>query len=66
MYHTNGQSGVPGVGKTMTAETVAKVLKRRLLRIDASDLDYQNPAQVSKTLKGYFRMAHLWGAILLL
>lgn len=62
----NIRIGVPGVGKTLTAETLATVLKRRLLRIDASDFRYGDTAQVSNTFTSYFRMAHSWGSILLL
>jgi ATP-dependent Clp protease ATP-binding subunit ClpA len=60
------QSGIPGVGKTTTAETLAMSLKRPLLRIDASDFNYEDTAQVSMTLQRYFHLAHSWGAILLL
>ncbi|KAI0892615.1 P-loop containing nucleoside triphosphate hydrolase protein [Annulohypoxylon nitens] len=58
--------GVAGVGKTMTAEALAQLQQRRLLRIDAADMDYQNTGQVSATLKTFFELAHAWGTILLL
>jgi ATP-dependent 26S proteasome regulatory subunit len=59
-------SGVPGVGKTMTAETLARSLQRRMLRIDASDFEHNNAGQVSEVFKRYFHMASSWGALLLL
>ena len=58
--------GIPGVGKTMTAETLAASLGRRLLCIDGSDFEYNNAAQVSEVFKRYFHMAPAWGALLLL
>lgn len=58
--------GVPGVGKTTTAETLARYLKRHILRINASDFDYERPGQVGSALKKYFQLAHSWGVILLL
>jgi len=58
--------GVPGVGKTTTAETLARYLKRHILRIDASDFDYEQPGQVGSVLKKYFQLAYSWGVILLL
>ncbi|CZR62655.1 uncharacterized protein PAC_12552 [Phialocephala subalpina] len=58
--------GVPGVGKTTTAEALARYLKRHILRIDASDFDYQHPGQVGSILKKYFQLAYSWGVILLL
>lgn len=54
------------MGKTTTAETLARYLKRQLLRIDASDFDYEKPGQVGATLKKYFELASSWGVILLL
>lgn len=58
--------GIPGVGKTMTAETLARSLQRRMLRIDASDFEHNNAGQVSEVFKRYFHMASSWGALLLL
>ncbi|KAL3421660.1 hypothetical protein PVAG01_05816 [Phlyctema vagabunda] len=58
--------GIPGVGKTMTAETLAKSQRRRLLRIDASDFQHNDPAQVSSAFKKFFHMATSWGYLLLL
>jgi SpoVK/Ycf46/Vps4 family AAA+-type ATPase len=62
----NSFSGYPGVGKTLTAEVLANTLGRRLLRIGASDLKYDNPAQVKEKLEDFFEMADSWGSILLL
>ena len=42
MERTKQKLGLPGVGKTMTAETLARALKIPLVRIDASDFDYGN------------------------
>lgn len=50
----------------MTAETLARSLGRRLLRIDASDFEHHNASQVSDVFKRYFHMASSWGALLLL
>ncbi|KAI6083724.1 P-loop containing nucleoside triphosphate hydrolase protein [Hypoxylon rubiginosum] len=58
--------GVPGTGKTMTAETLARREGRYLLRIDASDFQYEDQAQVGSVLKKHFHIAHSWGVILLL
>ncbi|KAB8276179.1 P-loop containing nucleoside triphosphate hydrolase protein [Aspergillus minisclerotigenes] len=57
--------GVPGVGKTSTAETIASHLQKPLLPITCGDLRL-DPAAVEKSLKELFRVAQLWDCILLL
>ncbi len=57
--------GVPGVGKTATAEAVAQVNKKPLFAITCGDLGI-TPREVEESLKDIFRLANLWGCILLL
>ena len=57
--------GVPGVGKTSTAECVAAQTQRPLFPITCGDLG-TNPREVEATLTEYFDMAHKWGCVLLL
>ncbi len=57
--------GVPGVGKTSTAECVAAQTRRPLFPITCGDIG-TNPVQVEGTLGQYFDMAHEWGCVLLL
>ncbi|KAJ5888763.1 hypothetical protein N7495_008804 [Penicillium taxi] len=57
--------GVPGVGKTSTAETIASDFQKPLLPITCGDLGL-DPATVEKSLKRIFRVAQLWDCILLL
>ncbi|GMF73077.1 unnamed protein product [Aspergillus oryzae] len=57
--------GVPGVGKTSTAETIASHFQKPLLPITCGDLRL-DPAAVEKSLKELFRVAQLWDCILLL
>ncbi|KAK4104434.1 hypothetical protein N658DRAFT_521097 [Parathielavia hyrcaniae] len=57
--------GVPGVGKTATAEAVAQHYKRPLFVITCGDLGL-NPKDVESGLKNIFRLAQLWDCILLL
>ncbi|KAL4759188.1 ATP-binding protein [Aspergillus foveolatus] len=57
--------GVPGVGKTSTAETIAHQWKKPLLPITYGDLGL-SPSNVESKLKDVFRLAQLWGCILLL
>lgn len=58
-------SGPPGVGKTLTAENVAEVMKVPLYAINAGDLGTHADA-VEHSLKGILRMVPKWGAVLLL
>ena len=57
--------GIPGVGKTSTAECIAAQTKRPLFPVTCGDIG-TNPEQVEKCLSRYFDMAHKWGCVLLL
>ncbi|KAL4981969.1 hypothetical protein BDW68DRAFT_195877 [Aspergillus falconensis] len=57
--------GVPGVGKTSTAEKFAHSFKRPLLPITCGDLG-TTPNDVERNLKDMFRLGQLWDCILLL
>ncbi len=57
--------GVPGVGKSSTAEAVAQRWKRPLLAITCGDLGLE-AADVEHSLKEVFRLAQLWDCVLLL
>lgn len=57
--------GVPGVGKTATAEAIAQERKKPLFAITCGDLGVE-ATQVEKNLTRIFRWATVWGCILLL
>lgn len=57
--------GVPGVGKTSTAECVAEYTNRPLLSITCGDIG-DNAADVQKHLEYYLNLAHRWGCVMLL
>lgn len=57
--------GVPGVGKTATAECVAESEKRPLLPITCGDLGL-NPKEVEATLQTSFQLAQAWDCVMLL
>ncbi|KAL9116542.1 MAG: hypothetical protein Q9187_006934, partial [Circinaria calcarea] len=57
--------GVPGVGKTATAEAVAQANKKPLFAITCGDLGI-SPKEVDNSLRDIFRLAHLWDCVLLL
>ena len=57
--------GVPGVGKTSTAECVAAQTRRPLFPITCGDIG-TSPKEVEERLNEYFDMAHKWGCVLLL
>ena len=57
--------GVPGVGKTATAEAVALESKKPLFVITCGDLGL-TPSEVEGRLTEIFRLAHLWDCVLLL
>ncbi|KAJ2985953.1 hypothetical protein NUW58_g5264 [Xylaria curta] len=57
--------GVPGVGKTATAEAVALEYQKPLFVITCGDLGL-TPREVEESLTESFRLAHLWDCVLLL
>lgn len=57
--------GVPGVGKTATAEAVAMENRKPLFVITCGDLGL-TPSEVEASLTNVFRLAHLWDCVLLL
>ncbi|CVL03548.1 uncharacterized protein FMAN_15136 [Fusarium mangiferae] len=57
--------GVPGVGKTSTAECVATYTGRPLYPITCGDIGYA-PERVEENMEKHFRLAHRWGCVLLL
>ena len=57
--------GVPGVGKTSTAECVAAQTGRPLFPITCGDIG-ATAKDVETRLNNYFDMAHKWGCVLLL
>ena len=58
-------SGPPGVGKTLTAESVAEVMRVPLYVLSAGSLG-TDASDVEDKLKDVFRMIPKWGAVLLL
>ncbi|KAI9664612.1 MAG: hypothetical protein M1821_006058 [Bathelium mastoideum] len=57
--------GGPGTGKTFTAECLAEYTKRPLLSLTSTDVGTE-PEAVEESLRGWFKKAKLWGAIMLL
>ncbi|KAI5919615.1 hypothetical protein F4810DRAFT_686268 [Camillea tinctor] len=57
--------GVPGVGKTSTAECAAEANNRPLLPITCGDLG-TSPREVEAKLQETFHLAQLWNCVLLL
>jgi len=57
--------GVPGVGKTATAEAVAQEYSKPLFAMTCGDLG-TTPEGVSWNLMNIFRLANLWDCVLLL
>ncbi|KAI1753757.1 hypothetical protein F4782DRAFT_545533 [Xylaria castorea] len=57
--------GVPGVGKTSTAECVAAHTKKPLYPITCGDIGY-NAEDVERNMETHFKLAHRWGCVLLL
>lgn len=58
-------AGKPGVGKTLTAEVYAHIMKRPLYSIDLTELG-TNVAQVEASLGTIFQRVTRWNAVLLL
>ncbi|MCJ1437027.1 hypothetical protein MMC27_006412 [Xylographa pallens] len=56
--------GPPGVGKTLTAESVAKVTGKPLFSVSVSDIGLK-PAEVENNLEVIFELAATWRAVLL-
>ena len=57
--------GVPGVGKTATAEAVAQASGKPLFAITCGDLGL-TPTEVESSLRRIFRLANTWDCVLLL
>ncbi|KAL8709243.1 MAG: hypothetical protein Q9220_005986 [cf. Caloplaca sp. 1 TL-2023] len=57
--------GPPGVGKTLTAETLAKCAGKPLYVAGASDIGL-DPKTAEATLRRLFELAERWGAVLLI
>lgn len=57
--------GVPGVGKTATAEAIAQKNGKALFKITAGDLG-MTPEKLEMSLRDIFRLASVWDCILLL
>jgi SpoVK/Ycf46/Vps4 family AAA+-type ATPase len=57
--------GVPGVGKTSTAETIAEATGRPLLLVTCGDVG-GTAAEVERNLEQIFTNSHRWGCVLLL
>lgn len=58
-------SGSPGVGKTLTAESVAENMKVPLYMLSAGDLGLE-PTEIEETLNTVLEMVAKWNAVLLL
>jgi len=56
--------GPPGVGKTLTAESVAQLAGKPLFAVSPSDIGL-NPAEVEQNLEALFELAARWRAVLL-
>jgi SpoVK/Ycf46/Vps4 family AAA+-type ATPase len=56
--------GPPGVGKTLTAESVAQLAGKPLFSVSPSDIGL-NPAEVEQNLEVLFELAARWRAVLL-
>ncbi len=57
--------GVPGVGKTATAEAVARANGKPLFAITCGDLGL-TPSEVESSLRRIFQLANAWDCVLLL
>ncbi|ROW03607.1 hypothetical protein VPNG_07168 [Cytospora leucostoma] len=57
--------GSPGVGKTYTAECISEATGRPLLSLTAGDIG-TSELLAERTLSKWFRMAEVWGAVMLI
>jgi hypothetical protein len=57
--------GPPGVGKTLTAESVAQVTQKPLFPMGVGDVT-TDPVQVESRLEQMFELAEVWHAVMLL
>lgn len=58
-------AGPPGVGKTLTAEVYAEIIKRPLYRVHSGQLGL-NVAEMETALKNTLTRAQRWGAVMLI
>lgn len=58
-------AGPPGVGKTLTAEVYAEIIKRPLYRVHSGQLGL-NVAEMEQILKKTLTRAQRWGAVMLI
>ncbi|GAB2196066.1 AAA family ATPase [Sessilibacter sp. MAH4] len=58
-------SGPPGVGKTLTAEVYAEIIRRPLYRVHSGQLGL-NVAEMEANLKDVLIRAQRWGAVMLI
>ena len=59
------KTGQPGVGKTLTAESVAQMTGKPLLSVGVSDIGIEGD-KAEMNLEKVFALAGLWEAVLLL
>ena len=64
-YFVEKGLGPPGVGKTMTAETLAKSCRKILLTVGIGDLG-TNAEAVEQSLQKLFEVVTAWHGILLM
>ncbi|KAF4629313.1 hypothetical protein G7Y89_g8838 [Cudoniella acicularis] len=57
--------GPPGAGKTFTAECVAEFTSRPLLSLTCGDIG-TNEVSVEESLSKWFKLAEIWGAVMLI
>ncbi|KAI0850005.1 hypothetical protein F5Y00DRAFT_268766 [Daldinia vernicosa] len=57
--------GGPGVGKTFTAECIAEFTGRPLLALTSGDIGIEE-IQMERKLRDWLKLAHKWGAVMLI
>lgn len=57
--------GLPGLGKTLSAEVYAELVERPLVKIHSGRLG-TSPQEIQENLQEHFRLAKRWNAVLLL